>query len=91
MTIVCECCHRVTISGLTRTEEAIVSRLSAANRPMTAAELWKGLSTDVRSAPVLISKLREKLQPHGVTIPAGGNGRGHHALYSIATLDGGDA
>lgn len=88
MTIHCSKCGRITIPGLSQTQETIISRLSASRLPMTAADLWRGLSTDVGSAAVQLSYLRKRIKPHGITITINKGGRGHQAAYALSTIEG---
>lgn len=88
MTLHCPTCGRITIPGLSPTQETIILRLSASHLPMTANDLWRGLTTDVSSAAVQLSYLRKRIKPHGLTITINKGGRGNQAAYSLAPVSG---
>lgn len=85
--ICCPTCHRPAIAGLSKTDERIVTKLALSSAPITIAEMAVGLSVDVVSMPVLISRLRTKIKAHGLTITVNQGGWGQHATYSLERVD----
>lgn len=82
----CPVCGHTTLQGLTRTEEAIVAKLAAADEGLSARELLRGLPVDAASLPVLISHLREKLERIGWTIPRSKGGHGAKAVFRLEEI-----
>lgn len=82
----CPSCGHTTLQGLTRTEEAIVAKLTASAVALSADEVLRGLYVDAGSLRVLVSRLRKKMEPHGWTISRGKKGIGAKATYRLEAM-----
>lgn len=82
----CPSCGRSILHRLTKTEEAIVAKLTTANVALSADEVLRGLHVDAVSLRVLISRLRKKMEPHGWTISRSKKGIGAKATYRLEAM-----
>lgn len=82
----CPSCGRSILQRLTKTEEAIVAKLTASVVALSADEVLQGLYVDAGSLRVVISRLRKKLEPHGWTISRSKKGIGAKATYRLEAM-----
>lgn len=66
--LICPCCGRVSMDGLSRTEETMLRNLAAAATPLSTDEVMKGAWIDRGSFGPLLIRLKRKLADRGYKV-----------------------